>query len=428
MKSSSLPLFSRNLFKREILAGLTTFSTLVYILIVNPLILADGGVDFASALLATAAIGFLGSCLMGLYANYPFALAPGIGMAAYFTYSVVLGQGVAVPTAFGIVFVSGILLLLLWITGLRELIIRGIPKGLKIATTAGVGLFLVVIGLKNSKIIVAHSQTLLALGDLHTPEVLLAALGIALIAALISRGITAALLCGVLFCWIGGLLLGVVEWKGVFALPTFTSKTFLTLDILSAVRPEYWLIIFSFLFIGLFDVSGSLMGLAHQGKFLDSKGQLSRLRRALFPDALCTTFSGLLGVSACSVFIESASGIAAGGKTGLTALTVGLLFLLTIFFEPLAASIPLFAVTPVLIVIGALMLQSVVDIDWKDPTEFIPAFMTIVGIPFTYSIGTGIGFGILLYPLCKLLAGRWRDVHWLTWILAALFAVKFTLD
>lgn len=428
MKSSSLPLFSRNLFKREILAGLTTFSTLVYILIVNPLILADGGVDFASALLATAAIGFLGSCLMGLYANYPFALAPGIGMAAYFTYSVVLGQGVAVPTAFGIVFVSGILLLLLWITGLRELIIRGIPKGLKIATTAGVGLFLVVIGLKNSKIIVAHSQTLLALGDLHTPEVLLAALGIALIAALISRGITAALLCGVLFCWIGGLLLGVVEWKGVFALPTFTSKTFLTLDILSAVRPEYWLIIFSFLFIGLFDVSGSLMGLAHQGKFLDSKGQLPRLRRALFPDALCTTCSGLLGVSACSVFIESASGIAAGGKTGLTALTVGLLFLLTIFFEPLAASIPLFAVTPVLIVIGALMLQSVVDIDWKDPTEFIPAFMTIVGIPFTYSIGTGIGFGILLYPLCKLLAGRWRDVHWLTWILAALFAVKFTLD
>ncbi len=420
--------FSRSVFKREIIAGLTSFSTMVYILIVNPLILADGGVDFASALLATVAIAFMGSCLMGLVADYPFALAPGVGMAAYFTYSVVLGAEVSVPTAFGIVFISGIILLFLWVTGLRELIISGIPRGLKIATTSGIGLFLVLIGFKNSKIIVAHAQTLIALGDLKTPEVLLAALGIVLIAALITLRFSAALLCGVLFCWIGGLIFGVVKWKGIFGLPNFSSQTFLALDIPSALNHTNWLTIFSFLFIGLFDVSGSLMGLAHQGKFLDSKGHLPRLHRALFPDAFCTTCAGLLGSSSCSVFIESASGIAAGGKTGITAITVGLLFLLTIFFEPLAASIPIFAVTPVLIVIGALMLQSVIDIDWKDPTEFIPAFMIIVGIPLTYSIGTGIGFGILLYPLCKLLAGKWREVHWLTWILAALFAVKFTLD
>lgn len=411
--------------KKEILAGLTTFSTMAYILIVNPLILSAAGIDFPSALLATILLTFLGSFLMGAVAGYPLAIAPGVGLAAYFTYSVVIGGGLPWQTALGIVFLTGILLLILWATGLRELIIEAIPKGLKIGTTAGVGLFLVVIGLKNGAIIVSHPQTLLTLGNLLTPQALFIALGLALSAALMSRGITGALLIGIFFSWIAGLACGIVEWKGIFALPAFASSSFLQLDIRSALSSENWMILFSFLFICLFDVSGSLMGLAHQGKLLDKEGKLPRLKRALFPDALCTTLAGIFGSSACAIYIESASGIAAGGRRGLTAITVGILFLLSLFFEPLASSIPLFAVTPVLVIIGALMLQSVVDLNWKDPTEFIPAFITVVGIPLTYSVGTGIGLGMILYPLCKLFAGRWRDVHWLSWILAALFAFQF---
>lgn len=411
--------------KRELLAGLTTFSTMAYILIVNPLILADAGIDFASAMLATITIAFLGSLMMGSIANYPFAIAPGVGMAAYFTYSVVIGEGIPWETALGIVFVTGVILFLLWAARLRELIIRAIPKGLKLATTAGIGLFLVVVGLKNAKVIISHPQTLLDVGSLHTPEVILTALGLILITALLSRGISAALLIGILFSWVAGLLLGVVKWKGLFALPTLSSTTFLKLDVMGALHPQNWMILFSFLFICLFDVSGSLMGLAHQGKFVDEKENLPRLRRALFPDAVTTICAGLFGSSASAVYLESASGIAAGGKTGLTAITVAMLFLCAVFFEPLASSIPIFAVTPVLIVIGALMLQAVLDLNWRDPSEFIPCFVTIVGIPLTYSIGTGIGLGMILYPLCKLLAGKRHQVHWLAWILAGLFIFNF---
>ncbi|MFI5334999.1 MAG: NCS2 family permease [Chlamydiales bacterium] len=411
--------------KKEVLAGLTTFSTMAYILIVNPLILSEAGIDFSSAMLATLLLAFLGCTLMGTVARYPLAIAPGVGLSAYFTYSVVIGGGVAWQTALGLVFLTGLLLLILWVTGLRELIIDAIPKGLKIGTTAGVGLFLVVIGLKNAEIIISHPQTLLTLGNLARPEVVFVGLALALSAALMSRGVSGALLIGIFFCWASGLVFKIVEWKGIFALPAFSTSSFFQLDIAAALSSDYWMILFSFLFICLFDVSGSLMGLAHQGKFLDKAGKLPRLKRALFPDAVCTTVAGLFGSSACAIYIESAAGIGAGGRKGATAITVGFLFLLSLFFEPLASSIPLFAVTPVLVTIGALMLQSVVDIDWKDPTEFIPAFVTVVGIPLTYSVGVGIGLGILLYPLCKLFAGKWRSVHWLLWILAGLFAFQF---
>ena len=417
--------FKQAALKKELLAGVTTFSTMAYILIVNPIILSEAGIDFGSAMLATILLAILGSALMGGVANYPFAIAPGVGLAAYFTYSVVLGQGIAWETALGIVFWTGILLLLLWVTGMRELIIHAIPKSLKIGTTAGVGLFLVVVGLKNAQIIVSHPQTLLTLGNLLRPEVLLVTLAVALAASLMSRRVSAALLLAIFFCWIVGISLGIVEWKGVFAFPHFSSSSFLKLDLWGALSAQNWMIFFSFLFICLFDVSGCLMGLAHQGKFVDKEGKLPRLKRALLPDAVATTCAGLFGSSACVVYLESASGIAAGGRTGLTALTVGALFLLSIFFEPLASSIPLFAVTPVLIIIGALMLQSIIDLNWQDPTEFIPAFITIIGIPLTYSIGTGIGLGIVLYPLCKLFAGKWKEVHWLSWILAGLFVFQF---
>jgi AGZA family xanthine/uracil permease-like MFS transporter len=410
------------------LAGLTTFSTLAYVMVVNPMIMADAGMDFASAMVATIVTSFIATLFMGLFANYPFALAPGIGMAAYFTYSVVLGNNLPWQTALGIVCIAGLALLLLWVFRLRELIIKAIPLGLKVGATAGVGLFLVLIGLKNAKIIVAHPQTLLTLGNPLAPESLLSGLGIVVIAALMARRIQGAILIGILMNWALGLILGLVSWKGAIGLPNFDLHTFLKLDISSALSRDLWMISFSFLFICLFDTAGSLMGLAHQGHFLNKQGELPRLRKVLLPDIVGTLLGSTLGSSASVVYLESASGIAAGGRTGLTAVVVAGLMLLSLFFEPLASSIPIFAITPVLVIIGAMMLRSVVQLNWEDPSDYIPCFITVIGIPLTYSIGTGIGLGMILYPICKLLAGRMREVHWLAWILALLFALKFALD
>jgi AGZA family xanthine/uracil permease-like MFS transporter len=411
--------------KKELLAGLTTFSTMAYVMVVNPLILSDAGVDFASAMSATILISFLATLIMGLYANYPFALAPGLGMSAYFTYSVVLGQKIDWPVALGVVFLAGIILLFLWVFRLRELIIHAIPQGLKVGATAGVGLFLVVIGLKNANIIVSHPQTLLALGDIQSPEAILSAFGVIVIAALMARNVQGAILISILLNWAIGLAWGLVKWKGILAWPQFPSETFLKLDIQQAFSWDLWTVVLSFLFICLFDTAGSLMGLAHQGRFLDKDGKLPRLRRVLLPDSIGTTLGALLGTSASVVYIESASGVAAGGRTGLSVVLVSFLFLVSLFFAPLASSIPLFAITPVLLTIGALMMRSVTQLNWEDPSDFIPCFITVVGIPLTYSIGVGIGLGMLLYPICKLLAGKAKEVHWLAWLLAALFAFKF---
>lgn len=414
--------------KRELLAGLTTFSTVAYVMVVTPMIMADAGMDFSSAMIATVIISFLTTFCMAFVGNYPFALAPGIGMSAYFTYSVVIGQGVSWQTALGIVCISGVLLLLLWVLRLRELIIEAIPLGLKVGATAGVGIFLVIIGLKNAQIIVPHPQTLLTLGNVLAPESLLAALGLVVTAALMTWRVQGAILIGILLCWILGLVFGIVEWKGVVAWPNFELKTFMQLDVQGALSKDLWLVSFAFLFICLFDTAGSLMGLAHQGHFVDKEGRLPRLRRVLFPDILGTLLGSFLGASASVVYLESASGVAAGGRTGLTALLVSLLMLGSLFFEPLASSIPVFAITPVLIIIGAMMLRSVLKFEWEDPSDYIPCFVTVVGIPLTYSIGNGIGLGMVLYPVCKLLSGKAKQVHWLAWILGGLFALKFALD
>jgi len=411
--------------RTELVAACTTFSTMAYIIVINPLILSLAGMDFSSVMIATILAAALSTILMGLYAHYPFALAPGMGMNAYFTYSVVLGMHISWETALGIVFLTGVLLLILWITGLRELIVKAMPKGIKIGTTAGVGLFLVVVALSNAKIIVSHPQTLLQLGNLAEPNAYLTFVGILLITALLSWRIPGAILIGILFNWLLGLLLGIIPFKGLVDLPHFNLKTFLALDLQKALSPDLWMVTFSFLFICLFDSSGSLMGIAHQGRFLDKEGKLSRLRRALLPDGIGTFFGALLGTSPTSVYVESASGVAAGGRTGLSALFIALLFVLALFFEPLAASIPIFAVTPVLIIIGAMMMSSLKELDWEMPSDLIPGFMTLIGIPLTYSIGIGIGMGLILYPLCKLCAGKVKEVHWLVWVLAALFIFEF---
>lgn len=419
--------FSRHktTFKKEVLAGLTTFSTMAYIIVVNPLILSSAGMDFYSVMLATIFTSVIAMLLMGAYANYPFALAPGMAMNAYFTYSVVLGLHIPWQTALGVVFVTGVILVLMWLLGLRTLIIDAIPKGLKVAVTAGVGLFLVLIALTKNKIIVSSPQTVVTLGDILAPESLLCFLGIVVIAVLLAWRVQGAILIGILVNWIIGMGLGLVQWKGIVGWPQLHSATFLAADIRSALHPDLWIVIFSFLFVCLFDSSGSLMGMAHQGRFLDKNGKLPRIKRALLPDGAGTLIGSVLGTSPTTIFIESASGIAAGGRTGLTVLVVALLFLLSLFFEPLIASIPFFAIAPVLVIVGAMMIRSITELDWEDPSDYIPCFITIIGIPLTYSIGIGIGLGMILYPLCKIFSGRIKEVHWLTWILAALFCYKF---
>lgn len=413
--------------KREVLAGITTFATMAYMMLVNPLMLSEAGMDFSSAMLAAILTAVFATFLMGCVGNYPFALAPGIGTTAYFAYSVVIGQQVAWQTVLGAVFIAGILLLLLWATGLRAWILNSIPRGLKIATTAGVGLFLVFVGLKNAHIVVAHPSTFVTLGDLKTPEPLLAGLGIVVIAALMARGIRAAILSGILVTWVLALLFQIVTWKGVVAWPNFHTNSFFALDFSQALRIDTWMIALSFLFISLFDVAGSLTGLAHQGHFFNKNGELPRLQRTLLPDALGTTAGALFGTAPCAIYAESAAGIATGGRTGLTACVAAFLFLCALFFQPLAFSIPLFAITPVLVVVGALMMRTLVHLDWEEPSDFIPCFVTVVGIPLTYSIATGIGLGLIFYPLCKLFAGKEKDVSLVTWALALLFALKFAL-
>lgn len=415
----------RTSLRQELVGGLTTFATMAYIIIVNPLMLQEAGLNFSSVMFATILTAAFATLCMAWVANYPFALAPGISMAAYFTYSVCLGQKVPWETALGIVFFTGIALFILWAFRLRELIIAAIPKALQLGTTAGLGLFLVLIGLKNGKVIVSDPKTLLALGNLSSPETILSFLGVFVICVLMALRIQGAILIGILVNWIIGLVLGLSPWKGVVSWPNFAMDTFGALQYRPVFEQGIWVTMLSFIFISLFDTAGSLLGLSHQGHFLDKRGKIPRLRRALLPDALGTIAGSFSGTSSTAVYIESSAGIASGARTGLSMVFVSLCFLACLFFGPLASSIPLFSITPVLIVVGSLMLRACIHIDWGDPTEFMPAFMTLTAIPFTFNIGTGIGIGMIFYPLCKTFAGRWREVHWFSWILAVLFGLKF---
>lgn len=394
-------------------------------MVVVPLIMKNGGVPFSGCLIATLLTAAIATLTMGLLANYPFVLFPGISMGAYFTYSLVIENQIPWQTAMGMLFLVAIAMLILWVTRLREWIIHAIPLGLKMGTTGGIGLFLTLIALKNANLVVSNSQTLIGVGNLLSPESLLFTFELVLIIALMARRVHGAILIGVFVNWVLGLILGLVQWNGMVAFPEISTTTFFALDIAKAFHWDHAFLIFSFLIVYLFDTSGTLMGLAHQGKFFDKDGNLPRFRRALLPDTLGTFFSSLFGTAAAVPYVESAAGVAAGGRTGLTATVVGVLFLASLFFEPLAASIPFFAVGPVLVIIGALMIRSVLDFKWDDPSDFIPCYVTLIAIPYMFSIGNGIGVGVVLYPLCKLCAGKWREVHFLLWIMAILFALKF---
>jgi AGZA family xanthine/uracil permease-like MFS transporter len=414
--------------KIECLAALTTFSTMAYIIVVNPLVLAATGMDFGAVMVATIVAASLSTLIMGLYANYPFAQAPGMGLNAYFTYAVVLGMGHTWQDALGASFLAGVALLTLNILGVREWIMNAIPSCLRLSATAGMGLFLAFIGLKNVGIIVDHPSTLVSLGDVTSPTTYMSGIGLVITAALLVRQVKGAIFLGILFNWLVGLASGLVAWQGVFSFPPSPFPTFFQLNWEGALHYDMLAVVLSFLFIIIFDTAGTLMGLAEQGHFLDKMGHLPRARKALVSDTIGTSVGALMGTSPMTTYLESSAGIAAGGKTGLTAVLVALLFLSCLFLSPLVASIPLFATTPALILIGAYMLTALRALNWDDASEIFPAFIVLVTIPLTFSIATGIGLGFISYALIKLFSGKKKQVHGLIWVLALLFAVKFALS
>lgn len=411
--------------RTEVEAGVTTFLTMAYILAVNPQILAQAGVPAEGALFATAMASALGCLMMALLANYPFALAPGMGLNAYFTYTVVLGLGVPWQTALGAVFVSGVVFLLLTLGRIRQLVVRAIPLGLKLATGAGIGLFIAFIGLKNAGVVVSNPATFVTLGHLAAAPTLLALLGLVLTAALMARGWKSAIIVGIAVTAAAAYLSGVAEPpQGIVAVPDPRS-TFLEMDVRGALSLGLFQVVFVFLFVDLFDTVGTLVGLGRQAGFLTPDGDLPRAQRALLADSIATTAGAVLGTSTVVAYVESATGVAEGGRTGLTAATVGGLFLLSVFFSPLAVAIPAAATAPALVIVGSLMLRNVVDVAWDDVTESVPAFLTVVTMPLTFSIANGLALGFVAYALLKLLSGRGREVSPLVYVLAGLFVLRF---
>ncbi len=410
---------------REIAAGFATFLTMAYVVVVNPAILADAGVPLEGAVFATCAAAALATLVMGLVANYPFALAPGMGLSAYFAYAVVGGMGVPWQTALGAVFVSGVIFLVLTIGRIRALIVAAIPDPVKYATAPGIGLFIAFIGLRNGGLVRADDATFVALGNLAEPEALLVLAGIIVTAALIARGRRSAILVGILAVSISAMALGLTEPpRAVFAVPDPRS-TFLQLDIRGALALGLLDIVFVFLFVDMFDTIGSLLGLAQQGGYLRPDGTMPRVNRAMLADAGGTITGSLLGTSTVTTYIESAAGIAAGGRTGLTAVTVAVLFLLASLLAPLAAAVPVMATAPALVVVGVLMMRGITRVAWDDMTEALPAFVTAVAMPLTFSIANGIALGFLAHAGVKLLTGQAHDVKWLAWILSVLFLLRF---
>jgi AGZA family xanthine/uracil permease-like MFS transporter len=411
--------------RTEVEAGLTTFLTMAYVLAVNPLILHQAGVPVQGALFATAVAAAVGCFLMGVLANYPFATAPGMGLNAYFTYAVVLGMHVPWRTALGAVFLSGVVFLILTLLRIRELVIKAIPLGLKLATGAGIGLFIAFIGLKNAGVVAASQATYVTLGQVTTLPVLLAIGGLIVTAALMARGWKSAIMVGILATAAAAYLSGVAKAPGsLVALPD-ASGTFLRMDVRGALGLGLLQVVFVFFFVDLFDTVGTIVGLGHQAGFLTPEGDLPKAQRALLTDSIATIVGATLGTSTVTAYIESATGVAEGGRTGLTAVTVGVLFLLAVFFSPLAAAIPAIATAPALIVVGSLMLRGALEVKWDDATEAIPAFLTMIGMPLTFSIANGLALGFIAYPLVKLLAGRGREVSPLVYVLAALFVLRY---
>jgi AGZA family xanthine/uracil permease-like MFS transporter len=410
--------------RTELLAGLTTFLTMAYIIFVNPSILGDAGMPKDSVFVATCLAAAIGTLIMGLYANYPMALAPGMGLNAYFAYVVVQGMGLSWQIALGAVFISGCLFLIVTLFKLREMIVDGIPHSIRTAITAGIGMFLGLISLKSAGIVVANPATLVGIGDLHKAPVVLAIIGFFLIVALDRLKVKGAILIGILSVTVLSFFFGGNQFMGLVSAPPSLDPTFFKLDIMGALSVGIFNVVLVFFLVELFDATGTLMGVANRAGLLKN-GKMERLNKALLADSTAIVAGSFLGTSSTTAYIESAAGVQAGGRTGLTAVAVAVLFLACLFIAPLAGVVPAYATAPALLYVSCLMLRELADIDWSDTTESVPAAITAVMMPFTYSIAQGVAFGFISYALLKLLTGRAKDVKLIVWAIAAVFLFKF---
>lgn len=414
--------------KTEILAGITTFMTMVYILAVNPGMLSETGMDFGGVFTATALSAGVATLIMALYAKYPFALAPGMGLNAFFTYSVCIGMNQSWQFALTAVLVEGIIFILFSLLKVREAIFDLIPLSLKKAVSAGIGLFIALVGLRNAGIIVPNDGTMIGLGDLTANSSIVALLGLVIIAILYARNVKGALLIGIIIATIIGIPLGVTtlpEGFKIFSLPpSLKDVAFKFVPFSEIMTKDFWIIVITFLFVDIFDTVGTLAGVASKSGMLDKEGKLPRVSKALTADAVGTIFGACMGTSTVTTFVESSAGVAAGGRTGLTSVTTGIMFILALFIAPLFAIIPAAATAPVLVVVGVFMMSAVMEINWHDLTEAVPAFLTIAMMPFAYSIAEGIVFGIVSYTLIKTFTGKAKDVSALMWVLSVLFVLR----
>ncbi len=413
--------------RTEFVAGLTTFLTMVYIVFVNPQILGSAGMDKGAVFVATCIAAAVSTLVMAFYANYPIALAPGMGLNAFFAFTVVLTMKFTWQQALAAVFCSGVIFFLISVLRIREYIVNSIPKNLKLAISAGVGLFLGIIALEESKIVVASPATLVTLGDLRSPVAILCLLGLVLITALNSRKIVGGTLIGILIVTVIGIPLGLASYSGIAALPPSLKPTLLQLDFSRATDISFVIVVFSFLFVDVFDNAGTLIGVTHRAGLEDANGNLPRMRQALIADSFAAMFGALIGTSTTTSYIESAAGVAAGGRTGLTAFFVALLFLAVLFFAPLAGMVPAYASSAALLYVACIMARGLAEIEWDDITEAAPAVITAISMPLTYSIATGIGLGFITYAVTKLIAGRFADAKPAVLVLALIFALKFAI-
>ena len=411
--------------RRETIAGITTFLTMAYIIFVNPNVMAAAGMDKGAVFTATCLAAAVGCLIMGLYANYPFALAPGMGLNAFFSYVVVGEMGYSWQVALGAVFISGVVFLLLSIFKVREWIIDSIPMSLRLALAAGIGLFLAIIALKSAGIVVASPATLVTLGDLKSSDAILAALSFFLIAALAYRRVLGAVMIGILATTAIALVMGKVEFGGLVSAPPSLAPTFLELDIAGAFEVGMISVIFAFLFVDLFDTAGTLLSTADRAKLLDEQAKLPGMGKALMADSSASVLGSMLGSSTTTTYVESTAGVAAGGRTGLTAVVCGGLFLLALFFSPLVGMVPAYATAGALLYVAVLMTSGLSSIDWDDITEAAPAVVAAVMMPLSFSIANGIALGFIAYAVIKTLSGRSRDVSVSVYVLAAVFIAKF---
>ena len=412
----------------ELSAGLTTFMAMAYIVFVNPQMMASAGMEQGASFVATCLAAALACFIMGLYANWPVGLAPGMGLNAFFTYTIVGELGYPWQTALGAVFIAGILFVVLTITRLREWMLVSIPWNLRIAMGAGIGLFVGMIGLKNGGIIIDHPATLLSLGNFQTTETLLAGLGFLAITGLATRQFPGAILIGIFLVTGVGLSIGAVQYQGIVSMPPSVAPVLGQLDIAAAFDVAMISAIASILFVNLFDTAGTLVGVATQAGLVNEKGDIRHLDRALHADSTSSVAGALVGCAPVTSYVESAAGVAAGGRTGLTACAVGVLFLAMIFFAPLASMIPPFATAGALIYVALLMMSGMQHLSWSDPTELLPALLTIIMVPLSFSIANGIAAGFLSYVILKVIAGKSADVTAAAWVMALIFTARFGLS